>query len=71
MEYNDLEKMRTPLKDEEMTQRIITNTTLELKRNIITTVTVPQSEIRKYVRTAWKIAKKNGKRRNKRRYSRF
>lgn len=65
MEDDDPEKMRTLLKDEEMTQPIITNTRGEAERNIITTVTIPQSEIRKYLRTAWKIAKKNGKRRNK------
>lgn len=65
MEDDDPEKTRTLLKDEEMTQPIITNTRREAERHIITTVTVPQSEIRKYLTTAWKIAKKNGKSRNK------
>ena len=57
-EYDEIEKKRTPLRDEETKQKTIANTTSKTQQDIIAAVTVLQSEIRKYLRTAPKIAKK-------------
>ena len=65
-EYDEIEKKRTPLRDEETKQKTIANTTSKTQQDIIAAVTVLQSEIRKYLRTAPKIAKKKkGKKKKK------
>lgn len=57
-EYDEIEKKRTPLRDEETKQRTIANTTSKTQQDIIAALTVLQTEIKKYLRTAPKIAKK-------------